>query len=104
MHQVGSRANVAMPAPLPNPDDGPGLMPVRSRLQRHGEGEEMTVCDLEKLVRLLDEELNLDEKLEVFDHLDRCKACREAIHLISRNRDKALFVYKPLFLRRTPAA
>ncbi len=51
-------------------------------------------CNLEMLVQLLDRKLNLNEKLEVFDHLDRCKGCREAIYIISRQRDKTFFIYR----------
>jgi hypothetical protein len=56
------------------------------------------------LVRLLDKKLALNEKLEVFDHLDRCRGCRDAVHLISRDRDKALFIYRPLYLNKSSAA
>ncbi len=51
-------------------------------------------CNLEMLVRLLDKKLDLNEKLEIFDHLDRCKGCREAIYTISRQRDKAFLIYR----------
>jgi hypothetical protein len=64
----------------------------------------MNGCSLEMLVRLLDKKLDLDQKLEVFDHLDRCKDCRDAIHRISRDRDRALLIYRPLFTRKSPAA
>ena len=52
-------------------------------------------CDFEKLIRYLDKELSLDEQLELFDHLDRCEVCREAIYLLSRDRDAAFFVFRP---------
>ena len=44
-------------------------------------------CDLRRLVSLLDRKLSLDERLEVFDHLDSCVYCRESIYLIARERD-----------------
>lgn len=53
----------------------------------------MTRCDFDKMVRYLDKQLNIDEKLELYDHLDRCDVCREAIYLLARDRDAALFVY-----------
>ncbi len=56
-------------------------------------GDIMMRCDFEKMVRYLDKQLNIDEKLELFDHLDRCDVCREAMYLLARDRDAALFVF-----------
>ncbi len=56
----------------------------------------MGTCDFDKLVQLLDGKLKLDGKLEVLGHLDLCDVCREAIYLISRDRDRNLFTYYPL--------
>ncbi len=53
------------------------------------------MCDLEKLKLLLDKRLDLDQNLELFDHLDKCDSCRMAIYSISRDRDKAYLIYKP---------
>ncbi len=64
----------------------------------------MRGCNIDVLVRLLDRKLNLDEKLEVFDHLDRCEICREAIYVITRDRDRGLFVYPPSVLDESSAA
>ena len=47
----------------------------------------MKTCNFEKLVHFLDEQLELDEKLDVLDHLDGCEICRDAIYHISRDRD-----------------
>jgi len=55
----------------------------------------MRTCDFEKLVMLLDKQLDLDGKLDVLDHLDRCEICRDTIYHISRDRDANLFVYRP---------
>ncbi len=55
----------------------------------------MKGCDYDRLVRFIDKKLGLDEKLEVFDHLDRCRFCRETVYMISRERDSALFVNYP---------
>ena len=52
-------------------------------------------CNFEKLVRYLDKQLDLDSKLDLFDHLDRCDTCREAIYQISRDRDAEFFVFRP---------
>jgi hypothetical protein len=38
-------------------------------------------------VGLLDKRLDLDAQIEVFDHLDRCGICYEAVYLIARDRD-----------------
>ncbi len=58
-------------------------------------GDTMGRCEFEKLVRYLDKQLSLDEQLELFDHLDRCEVCREAIYLLSRDRDAAYFIFRP---------
>jgi uncharacterized protein YuzB (UPF0349 family) len=55
----------------------------------------MKTCNFEKLVHFLDEQLELDEKLDVLDHLDSCDICRDAIYHISRDRDSGLFEYRP---------
>ena len=52
-------------------------------------------CEFEKLIRYLDKQLTLDEKLELFNHLDHCDVCREAIFLLSRDRDAAYFIFRP---------
>jgi len=44
-------------------------------------------CSFERLVKLLDKQLDIDTALMVYDHIDRCDVCREAIYLISRDRD-----------------
>ncbi|HYK90842.1 MAG TPA: hypothetical protein VE398_18860 [Acidobacteriota bacterium] len=53
------------------------------------------VCSLEKLVLLLDRKLNLDTRLGVYDHLDRCWRCKEAVYRIARDRDQAYFIHRP---------
>ena len=55
----------------------------------------MDACSFKKLVQLLDKQLNLDQKLEVLDHLETCKICRDAVYQISRDRDERLFVHRP---------
>jgi len=63
----------------------------------------MNTCDFEKLVRYLDKQLGVDEKLEVLDHLDRCETCRDAMFHISRDRDADLFYYRPYKTERVLA-
>ena len=64
----------------------------------------MSGCNFEKLVQLLDKQLDLDGKLEVFDHLDRCDNCREAVYQIARDRDSAFFIYRPFRVSREAVA
>lgn len=53
------------------------------------------MCDLDKLKMLLERRLDLEEDLELFDHLDKCESCRMAIYSLSRDRDKAYLIYRP---------
>jgi uncharacterized protein YuzB (UPF0349 family) len=55
----------------------------------------MKTCNFEKLVLYMDNQLDLDEKLDVLDHLDHCEICRDAVFHISRDRDADLFYYRP---------
>ena len=55
----------------------------------------MAGCNFEKLVQLLDKQLNLDDKLDVLDHVSRCEICRDAIYHISRDRDGDYFIFRP---------
>lgn len=55
----------------------------------------MNGCSFKRLVKLLDRQLDLDEKLDVLDHLDSCSICRDAIYQISRDRDEQFFVHRP---------
>jgi anti-sigma factor RsiW len=55
----------------------------------------MRTCNFEKLVAYLDNELDVDARLDVLDHLDHCEICRDAVFHISRDRDANLFVYRP---------
>ena len=55
----------------------------------------MSACNFNKLIKLLDKQLTLDEKLEIFGHLDTCVICRDAVYQISRDRDEVFFVRRP---------
>ena len=55
----------------------------------------MTGCSFQKLVQLLDKQLDLDEKLEVLNHIESCRICRDAVYQISRDRDEAFFIHRP---------
>lgn len=52
----------------------------------------MKSCSFDRLVRLLDKQLDLEGKLEVFDHLDRCENCRDTVYQIARDRDRRFFI------------
>ena len=56
----------------------------------------MKTCNYEKLVAYLDNNLDVDGKLEVLDHLDHCDICRDAVFHISRDRDAGLSSYHPV--------
>jgi hypothetical protein len=53
-----------------------------------------TACSFDKLVHLVDKQISLDNKLELFSHLDSCSICRDAVYQISRDRDASLFVHR----------
>jgi hypothetical protein len=55
----------------------------------------MSACSFQKLVQLLDKKLDLDEKLEVLDHLQSCTICRDAVYQLSRDKDDSFFVRRP---------
>jgi hypothetical protein len=63
----------------------------------------MNACSFKKLVQLLDKQLNLDDKLEVLNHLDKCTICRDAVYQISRDRDEAFFIKRPYKIERIVA-
>lgn len=54
----------------------------------------MTACNFDKLLRLIDNELDLDSELELFEHLDWCETCRDAVYQLTRDRDSAFLVYR----------
>jgi predicted anti-sigma-YlaC factor YlaD len=63
----------------------------------------MDACSFKKLVQLLDKQLSLDDELEVLNHLDSCKICRDAVYQISRDRDESLFVRRPYNVEKNVA-
>jgi len=63
----------------------------------------MEGCSFKKLVQLLDKQLDLDEKLDVLNHLDTCKICRDAVYQISRDRDEAYFIHRPYNVEKNVA-
>ncbi len=59
-------------------------------------------CSYSKLRRLLNNRLGLTEKLRVYDHLDRCDFCREAVYKMFCFRDRKLFS-DPSFFTAVPS-
>ncbi len=54
----------------------------------------MGSCSFDRLLQLINKQLDLDGQLEVYDHLDRCGICRDAVCQISRDRDEAFVIYR----------
>jgi hypothetical protein len=54
----------------------------------------MKDCNFDKLLQLLDKKLDLDSSLELYDHLDWCETCRDAIYQLTRDRDRTFLVYR----------
>lgn len=54
----------------------------------------MRTCSFDLLFQFVNKQLDLEGRLEVHDHLDRCDICRDAILQLSRDRDEALFIYR----------
>ncbi len=52
----------------------------------------MSGCNFDSLLKLVDKQLDLDGKLDVYDHLDHCDNCRDAVYHILRDRDEEFFV------------
>ena len=46
----------------------------------------MNACNFEYLLQLINKQLDPDKQIEVYNHLDRCDICRDAVHQISRDR------------------
>ena len=53
----------------------------------------MRACNFECLLQFVNNQLDADKQLEVYDHLDRCDICRDAVYQISRDLDRLLFFY-----------
>jgi predicted anti-sigma-YlaC factor YlaD len=53
----------------------------------------MSACNFEYLLEFVNNQLDPDKQLEVYDHLNRCDICRDAVYQISRDLNRALFIY-----------
>ena len=54
----------------------------------------MSACNFEYLLQFVNNQLDLDGQLEVFDHLGRCNICREAVYQLSRDLDAISLIYR----------
>jgi hypothetical protein len=45
----------------------------------------MSTCNFEYLLQLVNKQLDLDTQIEVYNHLERCDICRDAIYQLSRD-------------------
>jgi predicted anti-sigma-YlaC factor YlaD len=45
----------------------------------------MSVCNFECLLQLVNKQLEPDKQIEVYDHIERCNICRDAVRQISRD-------------------
>jgi hypothetical protein len=52
----------------------------------------MSACSFNRLLQLVNKELDLDGQLEVYRHLDQCDICRDAVCQLSCDRDEAFFI------------
>ncbi len=63
----------------------------------------MAACSFKKLLQLLDKQLNLDERLQMLEHLRSCSICRDAVYQIVRDRDEAFFIRCPFDIDKNVA-
>jgi hypothetical protein len=54
----------------------------------------MSACNFEYLLQFVNKQLDPDKQLEVYDHLDRCNICREAVYQLSRDLGRVPFNYR----------
>jgi hypothetical protein len=52
----------------------------------------MSACNFDRLLQFVNEQSDLDGRLEAYDHLDRCNICRDAVYQLSRDRDEACLI------------
>jgi hypothetical protein len=65
----------------------------------------MSACNFEQLLHFVNKQLDLDKQLEVYDHLERCDICRDAVYQLSHDLFRAMLVncahgVKPYPVRR----
>ena len=66
---------------------------VRCSGQNEAVGGDMSACNFEHLLQFVNNQLDLDKRLEIYNHLDGCDICRDAVHQLSRDMAGALRIY-----------
>jgi len=59
----------------------------------------MSACSFDRLLQFVNKQLDLDEQLEVQNHLDRCDICRDAVRQLSRDYIHRAHRLKPSVLQ-----
>ena len=54
----------------------------------------MSACSFDRLLEFINKQLDLDGQLSVYDHLERCDICCDAVCQLLRDRDEAFFIYR----------
>jgi anti-sigma factor RsiW len=54
----------------------------------------MSACSFGRLLRFVNQQLDPDGRLAVYDHLDRCDICRDAVYELSRDLDEAFIIHR----------
>jgi len=60
----------------------------------------MGACSFGRLLQFINERLDLDGQLEVYDHLDRCAICRDAVCQLLSEREGASNIYRAHGVKR----
>ena len=54
----------------------------------------MSACSFDRLLQFVNQQLDPDEQLAVYDHLEQCDICRDAVCQLSCDLDEALFIHR----------
>jgi predicted anti-sigma-YlaC factor YlaD len=54
----------------------------------------MTACSFDRLLQFVNQQLDPDRKLAVYDHLNRCDICRDAVSELSRDLDESSIIHR----------
>ncbi len=54
----------------------------------------MIHCEKENLAHLIADDLDVDTKIDILEHLEVCTTCKDAYYGMTRERDSVLFVHR----------
>ena len=54
----------------------------------------MSACSFDRLLQFVHNKLDLDRQLEVYDHLDGCGICRDAVYHLLRDMKDASLIHR----------